>query len=291
VDVWSGKYILQKGRAYGVNMDDVILEKFDGIGKTRNGFSFVEVGIGPRASRNIYDRGHTAISKCGRGSFDWDRILKQTRWFHTTGITAALSDHTADMIIEVLQTAKKLGVTTSFDLNYRSSLWSEEKAQEVMRSILPYVDVLFGNEEDFGKMLGIRADGVDRNYSNVDPVCYEAVARKVKRRYPDVQIVGTTLREVKSALLNNWSVVILYKDRYYISKKYHDVEIYDRTGGGDSFVSAIVCGMLEGREMQNLVDFAAAYSALCHTYLGDQNLASKEETEDLMRGESARVKR
>jgi len=290
VDTWSGKYIINHGREHGVDMSAVKTVPFDGRGKTRNGLCFLEVGIGPRASRQIYDRGHSAISKVQPGDFDWDEVLKDTRWFHTTGITTAISEGAAVQAVESLKTAKKLGITTSFDLNFRSTLWTSEKAQKTMKNVMPYVDVIIGNEEDFEKMLGIRAE-TGKHYLKIDPESYRMVAEEVMKRFPNIMAVGTTLREVKTALLNDWRTVMMYKGGYYVSRKYENLEIYDRTGGGDSFASSMIWGMLEGKKPQEIVDFSAAYSALCHTFMGDWNWAYKEEAERVMRGESARVRR
>ncbi len=289
VDTWSGNYIINHGREHGVDMSEVKLVPFDGSGKTRNGFCFLEVGIGPRASRQIYDRGHSAISKVEPGDFDWEKLLSGTKWFHTTGITTAISENAAAQAVESLKAAKKLGVTTSFDLNFRSTLWTGEKAQETMKSVMPYIDVIIGNEEDFGKMLGIKAEGTGEHYSKIDPENYRAVAEKVLKVYPNVIAVGTTLREVKTALLNDWRTVMMYKGNYYVSRKYENLEIYDRTGGGDSFASSMIWGLLEDKEPQEIIDFSAAYSALCHTFMGDWNWAYKEEAMRVMQGESARV--
>jgi 2-dehydro-3-deoxygluconokinase len=290
-DTWSGKYIVNHGRAHGVDMSNVLLEPYDGCGKTRNGLCFIEVGIGPRASRQIYDRGHSAVSKVSPEDFDWANLLAHTRWYHTTGITTAISENAAEQAVVSLKTAKQLGVVTSFDLNFRSTLWTSEKARETMAKVMPYVDVVIGNEEDFDQMLGIKAEGVGEGYSKIDPESYRAVAEKVVRAYPNVIAVGTTLREVKTALLNDWRTVMMFKGSYYVSRKYENIEIFDRTGGGDSFASAMIYGILENQEPQYIVDFSAAYSALCHTFMGDWNWAYKEEAEGVMRGESARVKR
>jgi 2-dehydro-3-deoxygluconokinase len=291
VDIWSGQYIINKGREHGVDMSGVKLLPFDGMGRIRNGLCYLEVGIGPRASKQIYDRANSAISLVKPGDFDWEKVLSQTRWFHTTGITTAISENAANEAIESLKTAKKLGVTTSFDLNFRSTLWSSERAKEVMKKVMPYVDVIIGNEEDFEKMLGIKAEGGTEKYSDLDPESYKAVAKKVVKEYPDVQVVGTTLRNVKTALLNDWQTVMLYKGEYFVSRKYENLEVLDRTGGGDSFASALICSMLEGREPQESIEFSAAYSALCHGFMGDWNWATRAEAEKVMKGGSARVVR
>ncbi len=290
VDTWSGHYIINKGREHGVDMSMVKLVPHDGMGRVRNGLCFVEIGIGPRPNRQIYDRGHSAISGVQPGEFDWEKILGQTRWYHTTGITTAISDNGIEQVIASLKTAKKLGVKTSFDLNFRSTLWKAEKAQSVMKDVVPYVDVLIGNEEDFEKMLGIKAN-VAKGYAKINPESYRAVAEKAVAMYPSIEVVGTTLRDAKTGLLNDWQTVMLRKDGFFVSRKYENLEIIDRTGGGDSFASALIYNMLEKKDPQETIEFSAAYSALCHGFMGDWNWATKEEAENVMKGESVRVKR
>ena len=290
VDTWSGHYIINKGREHGVDMSGVKLTPFDGRGNVRNGLCFVEVGVGPRPNRQIYDRGHSAISTAKLSEFDWDNILSQTKWYHTTGITTALSDDAIEQVIASLKTAKKLGIKTSFDLNYRSTLWEPEKAQKVMEDVIPYIDVLFGNEEDFEKMLGIKANGT-KGYSKIDPESYCSVVNKAVELYPNIEVVGTTLRDAKTGLLNDWQTVMLYKGNFFVSRKYENLEIIDRTGGGDSFASALIYSMLEEKDPQEAIEFSTAYSALCQGFLGDWNWAYKEEAERVMKGASARVVR
>lgn len=290
VDTWSGRYIINKGREQGVDMSMVKLVPFDGVGRVRNGLCFVEIGIGPRPNRQIYDRGHSAISGAGAGEFDWKGILQQAKWYHTTGITTALSDTAIDHVMCSLKTAKDLGVRTSFDLNFRSTMWGPEKAQAVMKRVMPYVDVLIGNEEDFEKMLGITAD-VGKGYSRIDPKSYQRVAEKAVKSYPNIQVVGTTLRDAKTGLLNDWQTVMLSNGGFYVSRKYENLEIIDRTGGGDSFASALIYNIMKGTDPQETIEFSAAYSALCHGFLGDWNWAYKEEAERVMKGESVRVVR
>jgi len=280
VDTWSGQYIINKGREHGVDMSGVKLIPFDGRGNIRNGLCFVEVGIGPRPNRQIYDRGHSAISGAKVDEFDWDNILSQTNWYHTTGITTALSDEAIEQVIVSLKTAKKLGVKTSFDLNFRSTLWKPDKAQKVMKR----------NEEDFEKMLGIKAN-VAKGYSKIDPESYRSVADKAVELYPNIEVVGTTLRDAKTGLLNDWQTVMLYKGDFFVSRKYENLEIVDRTGGGDSFASALIYSMLKEKDPQETIEFSAAYSALCHGFLGDWNWAYKEEIERVMKGASVRVVR
>ena len=290
VDNWTGSYIVKHAQMHGVDMSNVVVEPFDKIGRVRNGLAFVEVGIGPRASYQIYDRGHSALSYIKPGDIDWEKVL-DTRWFHTTGIVTALGEHTVGEVLAALKAAKKNGATTSYDLNYRATLWSKEEARAAAEQLMPYIDVILGNEEDFDTMLGIKAEGTDENFSSIDPQSYRAVAEKVMEKYPHIQAVGTSLREVKSALLNNWQGCMMTKNGFFVSRKYENIEINDRVGGGDSFASAMIWGMLEGHGDQEIIDFATAYSALCHTIRNDWNLVTRAEAEALAQGGSARVKR
>ncbi len=290
VDNWTGSYIVKHAQMHGVDMSNVVVEPFDKIGRVRNGLAFVEVGIGPRASYQIYDRGHSALSYIKPGDIDWEKVL-DTKWFHTTGIVTALGEHTVGEVLAALKAAKKNGATTSYDLNYRATLWSKEEARAAAEQLMPYIDVILGNEEDFDTMLGIKAEGTDENFSSIDPQNYRKVAEKVMEKYPHIQAVGTSLREVKTALLNNWQGCMMTKNGFFVSKKYENIEINDRVGGGDSFASAMIWGMLEGHDDQNVIDFATAYSALCHTIRNDWNLVTRAEAEALAAGGSARVKR
>ena len=290
VDNWTGSYIVKHAQMHGVDMSNVVVEPFDKIGRVRNGLAFVEVGIGPRASYQIYDRGHSALSYIKPGDIDWEKVL-DTRWFHTTGIVTALGEHTVGEVLAALKAAKKNGATTSYDLNYRATLWSKEEARAAAEQLMPYIDVILGNEEDFATMLGIKAEGTDENFSSIDPQSYRAVAEKVMEKYPHIQAVGTSLREVKSALLNNWQGCMMTKNGFFVSRKYENIEINDRVGGGDSFASAMIWGMLDGHGDQEIIDFATAYSALCHTIRNDWNLVTRAEAEALAQGGSARVKR
>ncbi len=290
-DNWTGKYIVQRAQMYGVDRSNNVVENYDKIGRTRNGLSFIEVGIGPRPSYQLYDRGHSALSKIQPGDINWEAVL-DTRWFHTTGIVTALGEHTASEVLAALKAAKKNGAVTSYDLNYRSTLWSKEEARAAASQLLPFIDVLLGNEEDFDAMLGIRAENTDDNYSSINPENYRSVASRVMERYPHIQVVATSLREVRTACLNNWQTCMMTHDGFFVSKKYNNIEILDRVGGGDSFASALIWGFLSGNPSnQEIIDFAAAYSALCHTIRNDWNLTTREEAFALMHGGSARVKR
>lgn len=202
-----------------------------------------------------------------------------------------MGEHTAEEVLHALKAARQNGATTSYDLNYRSTLWSKEEARRAAEALMPYIDVILGNEEDFGTMLGIEADHADENFSSIDPMSYRQVAEKVMRKYPHIKVVGTSLREVKTALLNNWQGCMMTQNGFFVSRKYENIEINDRVGGGDSFASGLIWSMLEGHDDQQALDFATAYSALCHTIRNDWDLATREEAQALANGGSARVKR
>lgn len=290
VDNWTGRYIVTRAMMYGVDMSNVAVEAFDKVGRTRNGLAFVELGVGPRPSYQIYDRGHSVLSKIRPGDIDWKRVL-DTRWFHTTGIVTALGEHTAGEVYAALRAAKENGATTSYDINYRSTLWSLEDARAAILKLLPYVDVLFGGVEDFAAMFGIHPAAPAGGGLDGALKAYESAAAQVLARYPNLTATATSLRCVQSALLNDLQGCMMTREGLAASRLYRNVEINDRIGGGDSFASGLIWSLLNGHETQRSVDFAAAYSVLCHTIRNDWNLATREETEHLAAGGSARVQR
>ena len=291
VDNWTGWVIRNKGREHGVDMSHIEWAKFDGVGLERNGFYHMEVGVGPRASAVTYDRGHTAIMNIEPGIIDWKSIFEGSKWFHVSGITPALSDGAAATTLEALKAANEAGVTTSFDLNFRSKLWSSEKAQATTKQFMPFVKVLIGNEEDFEKVLGLKAEGTSHDYDALDPESYKSVATRAVEAYPNVTHVGTTLRVAKTGLLNDWRTLLYDGSDFYLSRIYENLELVDRVGGGDNFSAGVITSLIEGKDPQGVVDFAGAYSALAHTFPGDVNWATRSEAESAMRGESARIKR
>ena len=291
VDNWTGWIIRNKGREHGVDMSNVTWVPFDGVGLERNGFYHMEVGIGPRASAVTYDRGHTAISKIEPGMVDWKSIFDGTKWFHVSGITPALSDGAVATTLEALKEASGAGVRTSLDLNFRSKLWSSEKAQATMAQFVPHVKVLIGNEEDFEKTMGLKAEGTGDDFSALDPESYKSVARAAVEAYPNVEYVGTTLRVAKTGLLNDWRTLLFDGEEFYLSRIYENLEMVDRVGGGDNFSAGLISSLLGGKGPQAAIDFAGAYSALAHTFPGDVNWATRAEAESAMRGEAARIKR
>jgi 2-dehydro-3-deoxygluconokinase len=271
---------------------------YDGIGRTvRNGLNFTERGFGVRAAVGCSDRGNTAISQAKRGDFDWESILGPkhgARWLHTGGIFAALSPSTPEVAIEALDKAREHGTVTSFDLNFRDSLWKsiggKAKAQEVNRELVKKLDVLFGNEEDFSAMLGIKLEGVEEDFKELPVASYEKMLREVAASYGNLKLVATTLRTAETASRNAWGAMAIFKDEIlYVPQR--EVDIMDRVGGGDSFASGLVYGMLMGKPPAWAVACGVAHGALAMTTPGDTSTASRSEVERVMQGGSARIAR
>jgi 2-dehydro-3-deoxygluconokinase len=282
----------------GVDQSHVRWVSYDGVGRTvRNGLNFTERGFGVRAALGCSDRGHTAVSQLKTGDVDWNGIFSQegARWFHTGGIFAALSETTPLVAREAMAAAKQSGTVISYDLNYRESLWKgyggKKQAQEVNRDLASYVDVMIGNEEDFTAALGFAVEGVDENLSSLDPASFRRMMETVKGAFPNLQAVATTLRNVKSATINDWSAVCFYDGRLYQATRRENLAIFDRIGGGDSFASGLIYGFLAGREPQWAVECGAAHGALAMTTPGDTSMATLSEVEKVMKGISARVAR
>jgi 2-dehydro-3-deoxygluconokinase len=282
----------------GVDTSHIIWMPFDGIGRNvRNGFNFTERGFGVRGALGVSDRGNTAASKLKKGDIDWDYIFGKegSRWFHTGGIFAALSETTPDVILEAMQSARKYGTIISYDLNYRPSLWKSigglEKAQAVNKELAKYVDVMIGNEEDFTASLGFEVEGIDENLSNIDTSSFKKMIKKVIEVYPNFKVVATTLRTVKTATVNSWGAICYANGNFYQSVMREDMEIFDRVGGGDSFASGLIYGLITKDDPQYAVDCGAAHGALAMTTPGDTSMATLQEVEKLMKGGSARVVR
>ena len=294
VDNPVGQIIVNHGRSVGMDMSHVVMAKYDGVGRAdRIGLNFTEVGTGVRASVTMYDRGHSAASNMKPGMIDFKSIFKDqgVRWLHTGGIFAALSDGTAQVCKEALSAARETGTIVSYDLNFRSKLWTSSKAQETTRQLVPYIDCLIGNEEDFQKVLGFQVEGVDENLSALDTSAYKKMVEKVVKTYPHIKVVGTTLREVKSGLVNNWSAILYSEGRFYESRRFENLEIEDRVGGGDGFSSGFAHGFLTGKSPQECVDLGAAHGALLQTTRGDTSQIDLEELSHVFKGGSARIKR
>jgi 2-dehydro-3-deoxygluconokinase len=294
VDNPVGRIILNHARSVGVDVSHVALAKYDGVGRAdRIGLNFTEVGTGVRASVTMYDRGHSAASHLAPGMIDVDKLFKQqgVRWLHTGGIFSALGDGCAALCKQILAAAKENGTIVSYDLNFRSKLWTSQKAQQVTKELVPYMDCLIGNEEDFQKVLGFEVEGVDESLSALDTRAYKKMVEKVVKTYPNIQVVGTTLREVKSGLINNWSAILWHNGTFYESRRYEGLEIEDRVGGGDGFSSGFAYGFLSGKSAQECVDWGAAHGALLQSTRGDTSQIDLEELTHVFKGGSARIKR
>lgn len=282
----------------GVDLSHVNWVSFDGIGRnTRVGLNFTERGFGVRGALGVSDRANSAASQMKVGDVDWNKLFKEegVRWFHCGGIFAALSATTPELVIEAMQAAKKNGTITSYDLNYRASLWKanggQKRAVEVNREIAKYVDVMIGNEEDFTAALGFEVEGLSKDIRGINVENFKKMIAEVVKNFPNFKAVATTLREVKSATFNDWSAVLYYEGNFYQAREYKDLEIYDRVGGGDSFASGLIYGFLTGKDPQQCVEYGAAHGALAMTTPGDTTMASLKEVEKLVAGASARVER
>ncbi len=282
----------------GVDTRFVLWRPYDGLGRgTRNGLNFTERGFGVRGASGVSDRGHTAASQLKRGDVDWEKIFGDhgARWFHTGGIYAGLSETTADVIEEAMQAAKKHGTVISYDLNYRPSLWKnfggQKRAQEVNRRLARYVDVMIGNEEDFTASLGFEVPGTDTHLASIEVENFKKMIGAVTQEFPNFKVIATTLRTVKSASINDWGAVCWAGGSFYESTLRPNLEIYDRVGGGDSFASGLVYGLMEKGDPALAVNYGAAHGALAMTTPGDTSMASLSEVEHLIKGGSARVVR
>jgi len=271
---------------------------YDGVGRTvRNGLNFTERGYGVRAAAGCSDRGNTAISQVKPGDFDWETIFgpkNGSRWFHTGGIFAALSASTAQVAVEAMDAARKHGTPISYDLNFRDSLWKsiggKAKAQEVNREIVRKVDLLLGNEEDFSAMLGVKIKGVSEDFAELPIEGYKEMLREVAAAYPNLKLVASTLRTAHTASRNAWGAIALYEDQI-VHVPQRDIDILDRVGGGDSFASGLIYGLLAGKGIDWAVRCGVAHGALAMTTPGDTSMATLAEVERGIKGGSARIAR
>ncbi|MDD3275788.1 MAG: sugar kinase [Kiritimatiellales bacterium] len=293
----------------GLLMEDFILQggvdtslikwaDYDGIGRTvRNGLNFTERGFGIRGAVGCSDRGNTAASQLKVGDIDWEYIFGTlgVRWLHTGGIFAALSETTGPLVIEAAKTAKKYGTMVSYDLNYRPSLWKGfgglKKCQEINREIAKYVDVMIGNEEDFTACLGFEIEGADENLTELEIESFQKMIAKAVKEFPNFKATATTMRGVKSATVNDWGAMAWCNGKFYTSTHRPNLEIMDRVGGGDSFASGFIYGLMELGDPQLAVEYGAAHGALAMTTPGDTTMASLSEVKKLVGGGGARVDR
>ena len=282
----------------GVDQSHIKWIKYDGVGRSvRNGLNFTERGFGVRAGLGCSDRGHTAVSQLQPGDIDWERIFgaEGARWFHTGGIFCALSETTPQVAREAIETAKKHGTVISYDLNYRESLWQgiggSERAREVNRELAPLIDVMLGNEEDFTAALGFEVEGLDEHHAKLDVANFKQMIERATRQFPNFKVVATTLRNAKSATINDWGAICFSDGNFYQAPGRENLEIFDRVGGGDSFASGLIYGFLMDKEPQWAVECGAAHGALAMTTPGDTTMATLAEVEKVMKGGTARVAR
>ena len=276
----------------GVNTSLIYWKKTDGIGRIcRNGINFTGGAVG------CSDRANTAISQAKPEELDFETIFGKlgVRWLHTGGIYAALSEQSCETVIEACKIAKKYGTLISYDLNYRPSMWSaiggQAKAQEVNKEVAKYVDVMIGNEEDFTACLGFQIEGNDENLKELNLDGYKKMIGEAAKTYPNFKAVATTLRTVRTATVNDWKAICWADGEIYMSKEYNGLEIMDRVGGGDSFASGLVYGLMTTGDPEKAVNYGAAHGALAMTTPGDTSMASVKEVEAIMGGAGARVKR
>lgn len=272
---------------------------YDGIGReVRNGLNFTERGFGVRGAVGVSDRGLTAASQLKPGDIDFEHLFGTlgVRWLHTGGIFAALSESSAAVVLEAVKAAKKHGTIVSYDLNYRPSLWKsiggQSKAQQVNREIAPYVDVMIGNEEDFTASLGFEVEGVNENLDNLEASAFQSMIETASKTFDNFKVIATTMRGVKTATVNDWAAVAWSAEEGFVeSTKRDGLEILDRVGGGDSFASGLIYGLISGEPLQTCVEYGAAHGALAMTTPGDTSMATRAEVLKLAGGGSARVQR
>ncbi|MDX2301465.1 MAG: sugar kinase [Microscillaceae bacterium] len=284
-----GQAALMNLRKYGVDTKQIIW------GGDRLGIYFLETGAVSRGSKVVYDRAGSSIATIQKGMIDWENVLQSAHWFHWTGITPAISQSAADVCLEAIQTANKLGVPVSTDLNYRKNLWKYGKsATEVMQELVKGCDVILGNEEDAEKVFGIHPEGVDVTQGeSMEALAYESVCKQLMAKFPRCQKAIITLRGSLNANHNSWSGVLYDGKQLFEAPTYQITHIVDRVGGGDSFMGGLIYGLLTyGEDSQKALNFAVAASCLKHTIKGDFNMVTVEEVEKLMSGDaSGRVSR
>ncbi len=273
---------------YGVGVEKIVR------GGDRLGIYFLEVGAVQRSSKVIYDRANSAIATIKPGMLDWKAVFSDADWFHWTGITPAISESLAAVCLEGVRVAKQMGLTVSCDLNYRSKLWKwGKKPSEVMPELVKYSDVAVGNEEDAGKVFGIRAPETDVTSGVVKAEKYKFVCEKLAERFPNLKSIAITLRGSISASHNTWSGVLWDEGNFYTAPVYDVTHIVDRVGGGDAFCGGLIYGLRTyGDDKQSVLNFAVAASCLKHSIFGDFNMVTVPEVEKLMGGDvSGRVSR
>jgi 2-dehydro-3-deoxygluconokinase len=283
----------------GVDLSYLRWVEYDGVGReVRNGLNFTERGFGPRGAVGCSDRGRTAASQMQPTDVDWRALFGRegqgVRWLHTGGVFAGLSERTPLVARAAMEQARQYGTRISYDLNYRESLWrsigGKDHAREVNRSILPLVDVVFGNEEDFSAALGFALPEIDEHYSDLPTTSFRSMIGAVVEAFPNISTVATTLRTARSAGVNGWGAICYHEGKFYEVAQ-RDVEIFDRVGGGDSFASGFLYGLLTGKDPQWALECGVAHGALAMSTPGDTTMATLAEVLRMVKGPNARVVR
>ncbi|MBQ1075133.1 sugar kinase [Micromonospora sp. C31] len=282
----------------GVDTSLVTWLPYDGVGRAvRNGLNFTERGFGVRGAVGTSDRGHSAASQLRADQVDWDHLFGTlgVRWLHTGGIYAALSETTPETMEAAMAAAARHGTVVSYDLNYRPSLWKavggQDRAREVNRRLARYVDVMIGNEEDFTASLGFEVPDTDASLSELEVANFQRMIEAATSEYDNFKVVATTLRTVRTATVNDWGAIAWADGKFVEATHRPRLEIMDRVGGGDSFASGLIYGLLEKGDLGTAVEYGAAHGALAMTTPGDTSMASLREVEALVRGTGARVRR
>lgn len=271
-------------RANGVNTEHIAR------GGERLGVYYLENTGGSRASKVIYDRKNSSISQASVDEFDWDAIFEGCALFHTSGITAAISKNGAELALKAAEMAKKHGALVSFDANYRSTLWSGAEAQAFAKEFMPYVDICIANDEDIFEGLGVIPEGVDPN-EDLDEVTFQRVQQAQAEAFPNVKIFAGVFNPASFGIDKVWRGLLFDGKHFYRSGDYQ-TPIIDRVGIGDAFAAGLDCALLDGKPMQDVINFATAALAVKHTVPGDFNLASRSEIENAAKGSSsARIQR
>ncbi len=282
-------------RAVGMDISHCPKLKYDGVGRdSRIGLNWTEVGVGPRAAVTLYDRGHSATSKMQPGDVDWAALFKKTRWLHTGGIFTCLSESTRKVAAAALKAAHEAGTIVSYDLNFRSKLWSSKEAIQTTKPLVQYIDCLIGNEEDFEKVLGYEVEGADVEGGGELPIeSYKHMVRKVAKDYPNLKVIGTTLREVISASENNWSAILYWAetDEFFHGPTFERLILEDRVGGGDGFASGFTYAFLADKSPQEAVNIGTAHGAMLQTTRGDTSEITLKELLHVAGGGGARIVR
>ncbi len=281
----------------GVEQAELTWVPYDGVGRAvRNGLNFTERGFGVRGALGCSDRGHTAIAAMRPGDVDWNTIFGEhgARWFHCGGVFTALSESTGEVAREAMEAAQQHGTVVSYDVNFRPSLWNAfggtERAAAVNGALVPFIDVLLGNEEDFSAGLGYKLEG-DPDLLELDPRAYDRLLTQVLEHAPSLALVASTLRQARTATVNDWSAVCRTRDGFHEGPRLSGLEIFDRVGGGDSFASGLLYGLMSGKGIDAALAYGVAHGALAMTTPGDTSMATLADVERLIKGGGARVVR